>query len=342
MRIRAGILLLLVTLAAAACVHEPRTERHSFFALGTLVEISVFDPPANIDAILRVVEEQLLETEKRWRAWGDGELAAINRRLAAGESVELDAALSIGIVRAREIAERSRGHFNPAIGRAVEAWGFHVAERGGQPPPTDVALDALLPSPTLAALVKDDGEWRSTDPGLWIDMGAFAKGLALDIATGILHEHGIDNAIVNAGGDLKVSGRHGERAWRIGVRHPRDAGVLAAITVSGNESVFTSGDYERFFELNGIRYHHILDPATARPARGVASVTVIHPDATLADAASTALFVAGREGWRQTAHALGVQAVMVVFDDGSIALTPAMRARIEFETPPASLTVVAP
>lgn len=338
-----GLAIGLFALLLAACAREPATERHAFFALGTLVEISVYDPPENTGRALRAVEDLLLAEEHRWRAWGDGRLARINRQLAAGEAVALEAGIFAGIARAMEIAQRSAGHFNPAIGRVVEAWGFNVAEREAVPPPTASVLSAWLPPPTLAALEKtEDGKWRSTDPRLWIDMGAFAKGLAVELAIEVLRQHGIENAIVNAGGDLKVTGQHGRRAWRIGVRAPRGDGVLASIQAAGNESVFTSGDYERVFEWNGVRYHHIIDPATARPARGVTSVTVVHPDAALADAAATALFVAGRDDWASTARSLGIKAVMMVFDDGSIALTPAMRARVAFETPPGSLTVIAP
>lgn len=340
---RAAGFVAMLMLALAGCVREPHTERHAFFALGTLVEISVHAPPDDIDAILRDVETALLAEEQRWHAWETGTLAELNRRLAAGESVEPDAKMLAGIERAREISERSGGRFNPAIGRTVEAWGFHVEERAPGPPPNNDALAAFLPPPELAAIVPgDDGRWHSSDPRLWIDMGAFAKGLAVEVAIDVLRRHRIDNAIVNAGGDLKVIGRHGERAWRIGVRNPRGDGMLAAISASGNESVFTSGDYERFFEWNGVRYHHILDPATALPARGVTSVTVVHADAALADAAATALFVAGEDEWPAVARALGVEQVMVVLADGRIQLTPAMRARIEFETATPAVETVSP
>ncbi|HEX7031069.1 MAG TPA: FAD:protein FMN transferase [Gammaproteobacteria bacterium] len=315
----------------AGCAQEPRTGRHAFFALGTLVEISVYDPPEDFDEILRDVEARLLEQEHRWRAWGDGTLANINERLAAGDAVALDAAMLAGIERARDIAQRSGGRFNPAIGRMIETWGFNVEERDAGPPPADSELATLLPPPTLLALEQTgDGLWRSADSRLWIDMGAFAKGLAVETAIAALRGHGIENAVVNAGGDLKVIGQHGARPWRIGVRDPRGDGVLAAVDASGNESVFTSGDYERFFEWEGVRYHHIIDPATARPARGVTSVTVIHSDAALADAAATALFVAGPGEWRATARALGVDKVMIVLENGRVEMTPEMEERVEF------------
>lgn len=338
----AGFLSFLA-LISAGCTAEPAAERHAFFALGTLVEISVFDPPANFNDALHATEATLLAEEQRWRAWEDGDLAAINRQLATGSPVELDPSVAASIARAREIAMKSGGRFNPAIGRLVELWGFNTEDRQPAPPPSGDALAGFLPAPTLAALrQREDGAWESTDPRLWIDMGAFAKGLAVETAIGVLRQYGIENAIVNAGGDLKVIGRHGSRNWRIGVRHPRGDGVLAALTAHDNESVFTSGDYERFFEWEGSRYHHILDPATARPARGVTSVTVIHADAALADAAATALFVAGESAWRATAKGLGIGMVMLVLEDGRVQMTTAMQARVELEDAGTAVEVSAP
>jgi thiamine biosynthesis lipoprotein len=147
------------------------------------------------------------------------------------------------------------------------------------------------------------------------------------MAIDLLRSRGIGNAIVNAGGDLRAIGRHGNRPWRIGVRDPRGEGVLAAIDTEGDESVFTSGDYERYFVYQGRRYHHIIDPRDGYPTQGVTSVTVIHREAALADAAATALFVAGPGDWPRVAALLGVEQVMLVETSGTIQMTPEMEAR---------------
>src|SRR5690606_34190902 len=119
--------------------------------------------------------------------------------------------------------------------------------------------------PAMNALTIAGNEISSRDPALWLDMGAFAKGLALEKAASRLRAADVSGAIINAGGDMKVLGHAGGRDWRIGIRHPRDNHVFAAVTVGGNESVFTSGDYERFFEHGGARFHHLLDPRSGRP-----------------------------------------------------------------------------
>lgn len=341
--IRRHALSLALLLLCTAC-SEPRTaERHAFFALGTLVEISVYAPPSNFDAILRETETALLSEEQRWRAFESGELADINAVLAEGDPVEISAPIVAGIERAQEIANASGGRFNPAIGNLVRAWNFHIEDRPSLPPPDHETISALLPAPSLASLeLQADGRWKSKDARLWIDMGAFAKGLAVNAAIDLLRRNGIKNAIVNAGGDLKAIGSHGARPWRIGVRAPRANGVLAAIEARDGESVFTSGDYERHFEWEGKRYHHILDPATGQPAQGVVSVTVVHPDAALADAAATALFVAGPEVWSSVADDLGIDKAMVVLENGDVHLTTMMRERVTFENATTVVEVVAP
>jgi thiamine biosynthesis lipoprotein len=132
--------------------------------------------------------------------------------------------------------------------------------------------------------------------GMGIDLGAIAKGWAVDRAMQVLTARGIDNAIIDAGGDLRIVGsRPGKGFWRIGVQHPREQGELLLSLDLTDTAIVTSGDYERFFMEGGVRYHHILDPATGMPATGCRSVTVLAPTAAEADAAATAAFVLGAE-----------------------------------------------
>jgi thiamine biosynthesis lipoprotein len=166
-----------------------------------------------------------------------------------------------------------------------------------------------------------------------LDFGGIGKGMAVDLAIEHLRELGISNAIVNMGGDLRAIGSKGGTPWKIGIRHPRNKGVIASLETSGDESVFTSGDYERYFEYEGKRYHHILDPRTGYPAEGVTSVTVIHKEGVVADAAATALFIAGPEHWLEIARSMGVRDVMLIDSAGRIHLTPSMQQRIQFEQP---------
>lgn len=164
-------------------------------------------------------------------------------------------------------------------------------------------------------------------PGLRLDLGGIAKGEAVDRIVALLRRHGVASALVNAGGDVRAIGARGARPWRIGIRDPRGPGVIGVIELADGEAAFSSGDYERHYEHEGQRFHHILDPRTGHPAEGTLAVTVVMPMGVTADAVTTALFVAG-DRWRATAEALGVQAALRVAADGEVETTEAMRARL--------------
>jgi thiamine biosynthesis lipoprotein len=170
----------------------------------------------------------------------------------------------------------------------------------------------------------------SSNRAVQLDFGGIAKGYALDIACSTLRNMGVDNAIVNAGGDLRAFGSHGPRPWRIAVRAPK-GGIIASIETGADEAVFTSGNYERFRQDKDKRYPHILDPRTGWPVSDVASVTVITAEGWLADASATALIVAGLSDWREVARSLDLELVMLVDENGKAWLTDKMAERVKFE-----------
>jgi thiamine biosynthesis lipoprotein len=322
-----------LALAAAAllvaCAREPVETRARFMAMGTLVEVTVFDFPRDeAQAAILDVESLFRDLQQRWDPWGDGELARLNAGLAAGATVEPSPELGALLARAAELDRLSGGLFEPSIGGLIRLWGFNTDDTvpSAPPPPAEIAA-ALARITPLPELIAQDGRLRSAGD-MAVDLGGFAKGAAVDLAIGLLRDRGIRDAIVNAGGDLRAIGRHGDRDWRIGVRAPRGEGILAAIEISADESEFTSGDYERYFMLDGRRYHHILDPRDGYPTQDTASVTVLGVEAAAADAAATALVVAGPEHWPAVAAALGVDRVMLVDAEGGIHLTPAMQDRV--------------
>lgn len=331
-------LLLLLSLAACQSHNEAQTFERQFLSLGTLVNIEIAGAePAQAQSASHAVQTMLDAFTEQWRPHGTGELADINAALAAGEPIALSADAQALIAQATTLSVRSQGLFNPAIYRLVHVWGFDVEDRAALPPPPAAEIATLVAAqPHMTDLQVQNGVLRSTNPAVQLDFGAYAKGVAVDRAIALLREHGIRNAIVNAGGDLRAIGQYvgpdGARPWRIGIRHPRAEGFIAAVQVSGDECVFTSGDYERFFMYEGVRYHHILDPRNGYPATDFASVTVIHTDGATADAAATALVVAGEDEWRAVARAMGITQIMLVTRDGRILCTPAMCARTEILT----------
>jgi len=276
----------------------------------------------------------LQQMNDRWNAWKPGDLRTLNLALRAGRSLQTTPALAALIRGATGLERASSGMFNAGIGGAVGAWGFHddVMRAGPRPHDSDLASWRAA-APSLTQLEWRGSELRSRNPYLQLDFGAYAKGVAIDWALDFLRAQGVADAVVNLGGNLAAMGRAGARGWRIGIRDPGAAGLIASLTTAGREAVVTSGSYERYRVLNGERCSHILDPATAAPAEQLVSVTVVHRSAGLADAAATALLVAGPRRWRQVAEGMGVSEVLLIGRDLRGQVTAALAPRLHFAEP---------
>jgi thiamine biosynthesis lipoprotein len=326
------VLLAALLVALAGCARKDDTDRLTFQAFGTLVDITLY--PTGAHDLVRIEAELSADLEimhTSWHAWGPGSLGRTNQLLAMGGEFSAPPSVLPLIASAQDLEQKTDGLFNPALGRLIAAWGFHQDEPAG-PPPDAGTLEALLNDPPRMADIERRGvRLRGHHPRLQLDFGGLAKGFALARSLDLLAGLGVEHAIVNAGGDLMTRGRPPGRPWRIGVRDPRGAGVLASIELGSGEALFTSGDYERGYEWEGERIHHVIDPRSGRPSRGIAAVTVLHGDPALADAAATTLMIAGPEQWPFYARRLGVEQALVVLPDGSVELTPAMAARVEFQ-----------
>lgn len=332
------------TVLLSACGSPPDNLFHEqVLAFGTLVDISIWstDKAAAQRASAAVIEK-LDHLHHRWHAWEAGPLTDINAHLAHGEAATLAPDQMAAIREAQTLSRQSGGLFNPAIGRLIGAWGFHLDERPPEVPPphADVIRNLVAQRPSMDDLQFSDNKLRSRNSAVQLDFGAYMKGYAVDRGIEELRSHGINNAIINAGGDLRAIGRRGDDAWRIGIRDPRGPGILASIEINDDESVYTSGDYERYFEYQGKRHQHIIDPRSGYPAQGAMSATVIYPGGRVGGGASTALMVAGAAGWREVVHGMKLKYAMLIASDRTVYLTPAMAKRIHFETSPAPKIVV--
>jgi thiamine biosynthesis lipoprotein len=327
--------LVLIAATLAGC-NRPRTYENQFLAFGTLIEITIFGTEHELaEKAFEAAQQDFEFMHKTWHAWQPSALTRANALIAAGKSFDVDPDLLPLIARAKPLSKQSQGLFNPAAGKLIELWGFHSDEYAGRRPPPDKKIKVLVArSLSMDDLVLKGTRLSSSNRAVQLDFGAFAKGYGVGQVAEHLRRMGIENLIVNAGGDLRAIGAHGNRPWRIGIRHPRQGGIIASVEISKDECVFTSGDYERYFEFKGRRYHHILDPRSGYPARGTTSVTVIHPDAGTADAAATALFVAGPDQWRRVARAMGVRDALLIDRRGRAHMSLSMAERIEFEVDP--------
>ena len=332
------LFLLLAVLFTTACEQPEKQYDYSIFAFGTLIDVTLYSADKELaDKAFARLQKDFDSYHQQWSPWTDGDLAQLNKKLAAiipGENTAITVPPHlIPIIKSSmTLSEHSDNFYNPAIGKLINLWQFHRSQEADIKPPEDRLIQALVKqNPKMSDLsFNSQNQLINTNPAVSLTFGAFAKGYAIALEIEQLKKLGIHNAVINAGGDLSVIGQHQNRAWNIGIRHPRSDKILASVEVKNNESVFTSGDYERLYQYQGKRYHHILDPRTGYPTQDAQSVTVIHADAGLADAAATALFVAGSKQWKHIAKKLGLKYVMLIDSHGDIHMTAAMQARIKF------------
>jgi len=289
------ILLLLALagyLALQRCAGEsPQQLSRSRILMGTVVEITAFGgDPGRLEAALEAAFAEMARIEALMAPQGGASDVARLSAAATGEEVAAETAevIALGL----QVAEASGGAFDMGLGRLKALWAIE-GEAPRVPTPEEVRL--ALAGTGAGDLRLDGRRVEKKDPELAVDLGGIAKGYALDRAAEALRRAGVVSAAINAGGDIRLLGAHGERPWRIAIQHPRDPGRALATLEVADTSVVTSGDYERFFEREGVRYHHLFDPRTGYPATACQSVTVVTPSAALADALATAAFVLGPE-----------------------------------------------
>jgi thiamine biosynthesis lipoprotein len=226
-----------------------------------------------------------------------------------------------------QAAEMTDGGFNIAIGPAVDAW--NVIE--GRRIPTESELEALRPLVDLMSVHVDVRHQTIFlgRAGMRIDVGGIGKGFAADQAVMAMKKAGASAGVVALSGDIKTFGQlPGERKFPVGIQHPRKEGEVLAFIDLKDEAISTAGDYERFFERDGVRYHHILDPRTLQPARSCQSVTVVAREGIWADGLDTGIFVMGVESGMRLVEALPDVEAVIVDDEGVVHVSSGLRDRI--------------
>jgi thiamine biosynthesis lipoprotein len=319
-------------LLLAACGAASRDRQLDFYALGTEVSVSLFGVT---DAQAHAAEQQLqtyfATVGHDWYPWRPGELARINAAISRQQPILVTPPLARVIRRAADIETLSNDTFNAGLGHLTELWGLHDITAAAHRMPTAAAIDELLAGGMSVASVHWNGDEIIAAPSvLMIDLGGIAKGAILEGCVRILRVIGIDNAIINIGGDLTVHGNVNGRPARIGIRAPGADEALARIEIAAGETIVTSGNYERFVEIDGRRYTHILDPRSGYPVTHTTSVTVVHTDAMLADAAATALMVGGSEEFDALTRSLGLEFALLIDASGDLRLTPGMGERLDW------------
>ncbi len=276
---------------------------------------AVFDEIARIERLLSPYDEK-------------SDISRVNRNAAAKEVIV--SAETFGLIeRSVKTSDATGGAFDITFASIAHLWNYRDPNFR---PPSDAVLRGALPLLNYRHIVLDEKKRsvRFANPRTKIGLGAIAKGYLVGRSIALLRSMGVTDAIVEAGGDLQVSGSRDGSPWTVGLIHPRTRNIIASIALESGEAIVTSGDYERFVIYSGKRYHHIIDPKTGHPAEGMASVTVLCPDPEEADALATSFFVMGKE--RTVRFLAGRPDVRVVLIDPEmkVSASKSLRGRVTF------------
>jgi thiamine biosynthesis lipoprotein len=334
-RLAGWLLAFGLALLLAGCNREHLHQQESY-VFGTRVEVITWGASEqDARAATAAVLQEFDRLHRAYHAWEPSELTALNAAIAAGTAqIPVSPELAAMLTDAQAIASTGDELFNPALGQLIALWGFHTDTFTPARPAADALAAAIAARPRMADLTISGTTVSSRNRAVQLDLGGYAKGYALDRAATLLREKGIHNALINIGGNIMALGSKGEHPWRVGIQHPREPRPLASLPLRDGEAIGTSGDYQRFFELDGERYCHLLDPRSGQPARGTQAVTVlITPRAhagTLSDATSKPAYLAG-EHWREYTRRFGINHGLRVDAQGRIEVTRALRDRLQFD-----------
>lgn len=305
--------LLVCSLVSAGCSNAPGMTERTRPLLGTIVTVRTYacdstDALTAIDAVYR----EMARVDSICGYEQGSEVARINHDPVAPSRVSSDVAYILE--RAIEYARVSDGALDVTIDPVMQVW--HRFEDETAVPPSSEALDSALDLVDYRNLILEDSGVRLVSEGS-IDLGSIAKGYAVDRGIAVMDSLGVAAGLIDAGGDIRTLGKRPRGGlWRIGLRDPRKPDEMLTVFQVNEKAITTSGDYERYFVRDGVRYHHILDPKTGKPARGCCSVTIITEDACDADAIATAVFVMGPDKGMALIESLpDVEGLIVVCHD---------------------------
>ncbi len=296
--------------------------------MGTLVEIKVAGlERRKAEKAIGTAFEEMERIDSLGGITKRGDIYWLNKNGEAEVSPEVEEM----ITRSIQYGHMTGGSFDITLYPILKRWSYF--EDTTLSIPGEEELATLLPLVDYRQIKVTGHTIGFLKHGMGIDLGGIAKGYAVDKAVQALESHGATSALVEAGGDIRVIGTRPDGSpWRIGLRHPRKSGIMAVFELS-DRSICTSGDYEKFFERDGVRYHHLLDPEFGYPGKGCCSVTVLASDATTADVLATGVFILGPERGLALIDSLeGIEGVIVSEREGEleIQVSKGLEGRLDF------------
>ncbi len=325
-------------LALDAQVDPARVVHRSAVIMGSQITLSFYWERADetpLDEAARAAFAEMKRLELLLSTWhADSDISKVNA--VAGEAAVSVAPETFEVLEAAvRFGKSTEGKFDVTFGALSGLWKFDHDQDDRIPKQADVDRQKRLVDYRKIILSSKDRRVKLAKKGMKLHLGGIGKGYAVDKAVALLRGLGLENFMVQFGGDMYVAGRRGDRPWRVGIRDPRgppdDYFARAEVT---DASFSTSGDYERSFVADGVRYHHVLDPATGRPAMATRSVTVMAPDALTAEGISKGVFILGPEKGLVLADSVPGVGVVIVDANNVVHLSKRLVGRIKVEHPP--------
>lgn len=296
-------------LALSGCKTNDNTYTHTDTAMGTIINQTIYgkdDITQDVTAVITDLEEDTLS----WRM-EDSEISQINGSAGQVDGIALSASMEEYLTTILDVAEKSNGGFDPTIGKVTRLW--NIDEQNTVIPKQNEISELLLNVGYEKLKLDSDRLYLPENSSL--DFGAVGKGIACDSIYQLLADSkDVSGAVISVGGSIVTYGEKPDHSnWNVAITHPqKENSYLGSVSVPGGTFLSTSGDYERYVEVNGVRYHHIMNPHTGYPAdSGLCSVTIVSDNGLLSDALSTACFVLGAEDGLALAEQYGVEALLV-------------------------------
>lgn len=329
------VLILISALLLLSCSPKEPLYNTQTYVFGTLVDISIYgESDQRAQKVSSVIINNFNKLHQRLHAWQPSEISDINNAFATGETINISPDVADMINDMTQLSQLSKGMFNPTIGHLIKTWGF---QRGEFKPITidDKKINELVSqNPSMSDIVIDNGKISSRNPAAKLDLGGYAKGYALDMGLAYLREQSIQHALINIGGNIIALGQHGDKPWRVGIQHPRQPSAIASVALPNGWAIGTSGDYQRFFDLDGKRYCHLIDPTTGYPAQGIQSVTVMIPPkknaGALSDVSTKPIFLAKPIARVKTAQTMGVKHFIIIESEKNIQVSSSMQKKLKW------------
>lgn len=289
---------------------EQRVKKTQFL-FGTVVDVTVIAKTKSDRSAIDMALSAMKDIDDKVSIYNvHSEISNVNQNAGLSEVKVSDDTFNI-LERAYKLSQLTDGAFDVSIGSIVSLWGFGTTKNKI---PSDNEIAEKLPLINYEKIILDhtNKTVKLADKGMKVDLGAIAVGYAVDKAVNVLKEKGVKNALVNGGGEIYAFGSPPKKsAWRVGIQHPRKPNAILGTIDLKDKAISTSGDYESYFEVNGKRYCHILNPKTGKPVENIMSVTVVADNTTDADALSTAIMVMGEKEGMRLAKRLGVECIIV-------------------------------